>query len=96
MNRISPYTRLLRKLSGWVGACLTRKRVGMWHYPKDKLSHATYELLGLWERVAAAEQLGWDVHLLARPDGLHVEYVERVPPCPPEIERVFDDNKAGV
>ena len=58
-----------------------RKKVGMWHYPKDKLSEG-WTLTDVYERVAAAEQLGYDVVLKAPKKGLEVEYIEKIPSIP--------------
>ena len=79
MKPLNPYLRLRASACGWARAVITRKRIGMWHYPKDKL-HASWRLDDLSERVRTADQLGYDVQL--RWDetvGLQVEYVERIP-----------------
>lgn len=38
MPRINPYTRLHKEFVEFVNAVFRRNRVGMWRYPKDKLS----------------------------------------------------------
>jgi hypothetical protein len=52
------------------------QRKVMWRYPKDKLS-TQWSLADLYERVAAANQLDYDVRLTANDDGLLVEYIKR-------------------
>ena len=54
-------------------------RVSMWTYPKDKLG-LNWKLEDLYERVATAKQLGYDVQLRADPvAGLQVLYVTERP-----------------
>lgn len=81
MKRQNPYQRLRDQFRDWMNECLMRRRVSMWLYAKDKLHH-NWTLTDLWERVAAAEQLGYDVQLSAKTDGLHVEYVKKLPGRP--------------
>lgn len=50
----------------------------MWVYGKTQLPD-------LYERVAAAKQLGYDVMLFAEQDGLHVKYVKEVEEAPWEF-----------
>ena len=55
----------------------------MWVYPKNKLTEK--DLYDLYERVAAAEQLNYDVQLFATDDGLSVKYIEKNPKRPWDI-----------
>jgi hypothetical protein len=79
---VTPYQRLMNQFSAWANECIMRGRISMWRYPKDKLSETNWRLADLWERVAAADQLGYDVQLSAKDDGLHVEYVKKLPKRP--------------
>lgn len=77
----NPYNELHRRFSEWVNKAICRTRITMWHYPKSKLNE-TWTLGSLYERVAAAEQIGFEVHLTATEEGLHVTYVAKVPSRP--------------
>jgi hypothetical protein len=57
----------------------------MWHYPKAKLNDG-WPLGGLYERVAAADQLGYDVVLSVAEEGLRVHYQKR--PDTSDIEAI--------
>ena len=80
-KRVMPYQRLLQSFREFVDKCQFRHRKTMWHYPKARL-HEGWKLSDLWERTAAAEQLDYDVQLLAKEDGLHVQYVKKIPDRP--------------
>lgn len=81
MKRVNPYTRLLSEVQKHLYSIMYRHRKTMWRYAKEQLNQ-TWRLNGLWERVAAAEQLGYDVVLEAKEDGLHVVYVKKIPDTP--------------
>ncbi len=81
MSRETPYSRLLTAARQFDLRVRNPKRIGMFFYPAAKLSEG-WSLVDLNERVKAAEQLGFDVRLVAKEDGLHVQYVKR----PDEIE----------
>lgn len=78
-NRISPYTRLKDSFHKFASnVCYPRKR-HMWTYPKATLDTDVWALKGLWDRVAAAKTLGWDVVLEATDEGIKVYYLEARP-----------------
>ena len=81
MPRMNPYERLKREFLRYVSAAMYRHTATMWHYPKDKLSDG-WNLSDLYERTAAAEQVGYDVVLRAKEHGLVVCYVKKLPPEP--------------
>lgn len=81
MKPINPYTRLKSQFRDWVNEVLSRKMIGMWYYQKEKLNCA-WRLSGLWQRVMAADQLGYDVILKAEEDGLRTYYVKKLPERP--------------
>jgi hypothetical protein len=78
---ITPYNRLMSRFKEFANDVEFRKRKAMWMYPKNKLTES-WELKTLYERVSAAEQLGYDVRLLATDDGLEVQYIEKNPKRP--------------
>lgn len=83
--RVNPYTRLkgiCKKYADEVRYPHTRN---MWHYPKSRLKEG-WTLTDLWERTAAAEQLGYDVVLEAQDKGLLVKYVKKRPRVPWELQ----------
>jgi len=81
---INPYEQLRASCKTWADHVLRPRTVGMWFYDKKKLS-VGFTLDDLYERVKAADQLGYDVKLFALDDGLHVRYVKRPPAAPWQI-----------
>ena len=84
----SPYQRLQREARQWVFAVLHPRRVLMFVLDKAKVrGRTTWALDDVYERVAAAEALGWDVRLtIQASDGaLRMEYVQRPASAPWEI-----------
>lgn len=78
---ISPYVALNGQFSEWIGRAICRRRKLMWTYQKEKLNDE-WTLRSLYERVAAAKQLGHDVELKATDAGLEVWYVGPMPTTP--------------
>jgi hypothetical protein len=74
---VTPYTRLLNQALEVLSPVFYPRRISMWRYPKEKLS-TPWRLDDLYERVVAADQLGFDVVLIAGDDGLSVKYQQRV------------------
>lgn len=81
---INPYEQLRDTARKWAESVLYPHIVKMWFYPKNRLSES-WKLDDLYERVAAANQLGYDVELIAGDDGLHVRYVKRPTDAPWQI-----------
>lgn len=84
MKRINPYTRLQQECSEWARKVKYRDRRVMFRYPKNSLNEK-WSLSDLYERVAAAKQLGYSVELEAGNDGITVKYVKDIPEPPWEI-----------
>lgn len=80
-KRKNPYTRLLDEIKDWCNKVRYRHQVSMWFYPKDRLIEG-WSLNDLYERTKAAEQLGYDVVVVANDKGLSVTYVKKVPEVP--------------
>ena len=84
-ERVNPYTALKQSCRNWARQVLSPRCIGMWSYPAARLRDG-WSLLDLKERVAAADQLGYDVRLRVDGDGgLVVQYVKRPPDPPWEI-----------
>jgi hypothetical protein len=81
---ITPYERLMRAFKEFVNKTTNRPKIEMWHYPLKQLSEG-WRLDNLYERVAAAEQLDYDVQLKATKLGLEVVYIKKVPCKPFEV-----------
>lgn len=77
MKRANPYTTLRDECAVWISRALNRRRTIMWRYPKGRLGER-WTLTDLYERVAAAKQLGYSVELEAADDGLNVWYVKKL------------------
>ncbi len=81
---ITPYARLLAAFRQYVSAVEYPHTKYMWRYPKKRL-HEGWQLTDLAERVAAADQLGFDVVLQNDDDGLKVLYRKKRPETPWEV-----------
>ena len=80
---INPYARLMWKFRKWMATCRNRRRTLMWTYSmSDLVAQKAWRLDGLFQRVEAAQQLGYEIHLTADNIGLHVKYVEGLPESP--------------
>lgn len=73
----NPYTALLNRAQQFAFNLQHPHTRQMWSYPKDKLA-GNWRLDALAERVQAADQLGYDVHLKVIDGSLTVQYVKRV------------------
>lgn len=78
---ISPYTRLLNDAKNFIYKIHNPSRIFMWRYPKDKLGER-WTLTDLYERTKAAEQLGYDVIVIAEDNGLTIQYRKMMPEIP--------------
>jgi hypothetical protein len=81
---MNPYEQLRASCKTWANHVLRPCTVAMLFYNKKNLS-VGFTLDDLYERVKAADQLGYDVKLLALDNGLHVRYVKRPPAAPWQI-----------
>lgn len=78
---INPYERLKREFREYASAIEYPHTKVMWRYPKERL-HEGWTLANLAERVAAAEQIGYDVILQSDDEGLRVIYRKKRPSTP--------------
>ncbi len=81
MKQKNPYQRLLDEIKDWCRKVKYRHEKTMWLYPKNRLDEG-WALRDLYERTQAAQQLGYDVQLVASDDGLSVRYKKQVPSVP--------------
>jgi hypothetical protein len=78
----NPYSRLVKEARQFAFDVKYRRRKTMWTYPKTTEAKA-WRLDDLYQRIAAADQLGWDVQLTTDSDGgVVVQYVKRAPEAP--------------
>jgi hypothetical protein len=87
MNRkpVTPYQRLLDAAQTYAAHVEYPSTGLMWVYEKAVMGGA-FKLSDLAERVAAAEQLGYDVKLVNRDGDLQVFYVKKMPSRPWEFK----------
>ncbi len=78
---ITPYERLRRECFQWAMTVRNPRTVSMWCYTKADLARG-WDLTELFQRVSAADQLGYDVVLSASGEGLSVKYRRRPPDMP--------------
>ncbi len=81
---ITPYKRLLDAAQEFASKVEHPHTKLMWVYPKDKLN-AGWPLKDLAERVAAADQIGYEVKLVNHDGALQVVYVKKMPSRPWEF-----------
>jgi len=74
---INPYQRLLDKIVSFCGSLKYRHTVLMFTYPKEELD-ANWSMKQLYERVATANQLDYDVEIKPTSDGLEMWYKKRI------------------
>lgn len=75
-NRQNPYNRLLGKAKDFAFRVKYPRCKTMWVYPRARIDEA-WRLGDLYERTKAADQLGYDVKIVAGDNGLEVQYVKR-------------------
>lgn len=83
-KRKNPYQRLKEIGMEWANKIKYAHTKTMFYYPKSRLSEK-WELRDLFERTAAAEQLGYEVVLEATDLGLEVKYRKKAPDVPWEF-----------
>lgn len=75
-KRKNPYTALLEEAKRGFFKFQYPKRKSMFFFEKSKLKTG-WTLDEVYQRVSAADTLGWEVILEAKDDGLHMTYRER-------------------
>lgn len=81
MNRKNPYQRLLERIQKFCFDLQYPHTRTMFFFPKEKLSIG-WDLKDVYERTAAAGQLGYDVILEHRENGLFINYRKKMPVIP--------------
>jgi hypothetical protein len=76
----NPYTALLERAKQYAFDVKYRHRTHMFTYPKAAQQDCSYRLDELYQRVAAADQLGYDAQITTKDGALIVQYVKRVTP----------------
>jgi hypothetical protein len=82
--RINPYQRLLETFREYWRGVEYAQRKTMWRYARDSLGK-NWSLVDLDQRVAAAQQIGYDVILISDDEGLLVQYRKKHPDMPWEV-----------
>lgn len=83
-EKFNPYHDLKRRFREFVNACVMRPRKTMWVYARSRLAEG-WALDNLYERCAAAEQIGYEVQIKATDEGLVVQYVKKLPDRPYDV-----------
>lgn len=79
----TPYARLLKEITEFCSELRFRHEATMCSVPKSRLGES-FSLNDVWERTMAAEQLGYEVHLVADDSGLRFRYKKKGPMVPYE------------
>jgi hypothetical protein len=69
----------------YVTCCMDRDSKPMGLYTNKTLKEGNGDLLLLYERTKAADQLGYEVHLVAQDNGLYIGYYKKLPPHPDNV-----------
>lgn len=80
MNRKTPWHYLIDEFEAFYLRVKYASKKNMWTYPKEKLG-GSWSLCDLDERIAAADQLGYEVVLKSTQKGIEVWYQEKRPTC---------------
>ena len=75
---INPYQRLLDKIVSFCDSLKYRHSKIMFTYPKNELVDTHWSMTQLYERVATANQLDYDVEIKPTSDGLEMWYKKRI------------------
>lgn len=82
MKPITPYQRLLGEIRNFCFKLMHLEKREMWYYTRESLKNQTFHLGELCERTAAADQLGYEVILIAKEGELRVFYRKKLPEIP--------------
>jgi len=75
MKTVNPYNRLLDEIKRWVFNFKNRRSVTMFHWPKEKMKPETgWRLDDVYQRVLAADALGYEVVFTANERGMEASY----------------------
>lgn len=85
-KRESPYMRLRRIGVEWINEVRYARIISLWTYPKAKLREG-WGLADLYERIMAADKLGYDVILRATDAGIEAKYRKRPSDAPWEFSK---------
>lgn len=75
MGKINPYTRLLKEIKEFCRELNTIKSQQMCVYTLEQLKEQGWDLFWVYERVGAAQQLGYKVELRYTDERLELWYV---------------------
>lgn len=79
MKPINPYVRLLDDIKSFCNKLKFAHTRTQFFWRKDKLARSNgWDLLPVWERIQAAELLGYNAVLTAEDDGLRLKFVKKV------------------
>ena len=81
LKRLNPYQMLLKEITDFCRKLQFPHTRTMFIYPKEKLNTG-WSLTDLYERTAAAKQLGYDTVIEATDQGLIVRYRKELPTIP--------------
>lgn len=77
-KRLNPYQYLLNEVRDLLTAIKYRKTKNMLFYAAKELNRG-YDLSQIKERIAAADQLGYDVQVIIVDGGLQFFYIKKMP-----------------
>lgn len=76
-KRVNPYSRLLERITRFCREIKYAHRRTMFTYPRDRLN-AGWRLDQVYERVSAADQIGYECVVIADDTQLRIEYRKKV------------------
>jgi len=76
-KRVNPYERLRNECSQWAFDVEYPQRRLMFTFPSAGKANSNYDLRDVYERVQAAETLGWRCEIRVVDNVLRIEYVKK-------------------
>ena len=82
MKPVNPYTRLLNEIKDFCFKLKTRKVRPAFFIKRNSLKTNTYTLEDVYQRARAADDIGYEMIVIADDDGLRFKYREKLPRIP--------------
>lgn len=75
---VNPYERLKEQFRDFASECEYRRKIDMFVIDKT----GSYSFGDVYERILAADQLGYDVSMTAKDGKIYIKYIKKLPERP--------------